>query len=114
VLYEGDLVATPGTVSAVVKLDSGGRTELSLLNMILPQVCGIVGAVALVAGIILLVRKPREDMSELDAVSPGPAAAAAASSGRAPVPAMEAEAFEATAQSSESEGPEATGGPGAW
>jgi len=113
VLYEGDLVATPGTVSAVVKLDSSGRTELSLLNTILPLACGIVGAVALVAGIILLVRKPREDMAELDAISPGPAAAAAASGGRAPVPAMEAEAFEATARSPEGEGPEAAGGPGA-
>jgi hypothetical protein len=61
VLYDGDLVATPGTVSAVVKLDSSGRTELSLLNTILPPVCGIAGAVALVAGIILLVRKPRRD-----------------------------------------------------
>ena len=110
VLYDGDLVATPGTVSAVVRLDSSGRSELSLLDTILPLVCGIAGAVALVAGIILLVRRPREDMAELDAISAGPAAAAATSGGRAPVPAMEAEAFEGTPEGA---GPDAAGGPAA-
>jgi hypothetical protein len=61
VLYNGDLVATPATVTEVVNLDSSGRTELSLLNTILPVAAGIVGAVALVAGIVLLVRKPRKN-----------------------------------------------------
>ena len=109
-LYNGDLVATPGTVSAVVSLDSSGRTELSLLNTILPRLAGIIGAVALVAGIILLVRKPREDMAELDGISPEPAAPAAASSQRAVVPVTEAEAFEVTGPSPEGEGPDASGG----
>lgn len=59
VLFGGDLAATPGTVKAVVNLDSGGRTELSLLDTILPLAAGIAGAVALTAGIILLVRRPR-------------------------------------------------------
>jgi hypothetical protein len=53
-------------VRAVVKLDSSGRTELALLNTIIPLAAGIAGAVALVAGILLLVRKPRQD-------EPGPA-----------------------------------------
>ncbi len=113
VLYDGDLVATPGTVTAVVKLDSGGRSELSLLNTILPLVAGILGAVALIAGIILLVRKPREDMAELDGISPELSASAATSTERAVVPVMEAEAFEPAAQPSEGEGPEAAGGPDA-
>jgi len=103
-------VATPGTVSAVVSLDSSGRTELSLLNTILPRLAGIIGAVALVAGIILLVRKPREDMAELDGISPEPAAPAAASSQRAVVPVTEAEAFEVTGASPEGQGPDASGG----
>src|SRR5580693_2168044 len=43
VLFDGDLVATPGTVTAVVKLDSSGRSELSLLDTILPLMAGILG-----------------------------------------------------------------------
>jgi hypothetical protein len=61
VLYDGDLVATPATVTEVVNLDSSGRTELSLLGTILPLVAGIAGGVALIAGIILLVRQPRRE-----------------------------------------------------
>jgi hypothetical protein len=60
------LVATPDTVKAVVALDSSGRTELSLLEVIIPVAAGIAGAVALIAGIFLLVRKPRP-------AQPGPA-----------------------------------------
>jgi hypothetical protein len=66
VLFDGDLRATPDTVKAVVDLDSSGRTELRLLDTIIPLAAGIVGAVALVAGIFLLVRKPRQGQ-------PGPA-----------------------------------------
>jgi hypothetical protein len=66
VLFDGDLRATPDTVKAVVDLDSSGRTELALLNTIVPLAAGIAGAVALVAGILLLVRKPRK-------AQPGPA-----------------------------------------
>jgi uncharacterized iron-regulated membrane protein len=53
-------------VTAVVDLDSSGRTELALLNTIIPLAAGIAGAVALVAGILLLVRKRRP-------ARPGPA-----------------------------------------
>jgi hypothetical protein len=113
VLFDGDLVATPGTVTAVVKLDSSGRSELSLLNTILPLVAGILGAVALIAGIILLVRKPREDMAELDGISPELSVSAATTTERAVVPVMEAETFEPAAQPAEGEGPEASGGPDA-
>jgi hypothetical protein len=60
-LFDGDLAATPGTVKAVVDLDSRGRAELSLLDTTIPLAAGIAGAVALVAGILLLVRKPRRD-----------------------------------------------------
>jgi hypothetical protein len=84
VLYDGDLVATPATVSEVVNLDSSGRTELSLLDTILPLIAGIAGALALIAGIVLLVRKPRK--------------AAAAETGR-------------TSPEFAAGGPEATGGP---
>ena len=65
-LFDGDLRATPDTVRAVVALDSSGRSELALLNTTVPLAAGIVGAVALVARILLLVRKPRQGQ-------PGPA-----------------------------------------
>ena len=60
VLFDGDLQATPASVKQIVKLDSAGRNKLSLLGTILPIVLGIVGAAALIAG-ILLARKPREE-----------------------------------------------------
>jgi hypothetical protein len=60
-LFDGDLVATPATVTKVVGLDSSGRTELSWLNTIGPILAGAAGAVALIAGLVLLVRRPRSD-----------------------------------------------------
>ena len=73
VLFDGDLQATPASVKQIVKLDSDGRNKLSLLGTILPIVIGIVGAAALIAG-ILLARKPREEVA---LASPEPAAEAA-------------------------------------
>ena len=62
------------SVKQIVKLDSDGRNKLSLLSTILPIVIGIVGAAALIAG-ILLARKPREEVA---LASPASAADAAA------------------------------------
>jgi hypothetical protein len=59
VLFDGDLVATPATVTEVVSLDSSGRTELAWLDTFGPLTAGIAGA--LIAGIVLLVRKPRQN-----------------------------------------------------
>ncbi len=61
VLFDGDLVATPATVTEVVGLDSSGRTELAWLDTFGPLTAGIAGALALIAGIVLLVRKPRHN-----------------------------------------------------
>jgi Porin PorA len=60
VLFDGDLVATPATVTEVVGLDSSGRTELAWLGTFGPLTAGIAGALALIAGIVL-VRSPRRD-----------------------------------------------------
>jgi Porin PorA len=80
-LFDADLIATPATVSAVVALDNSGRNKLSLIETIVPLVLGIVGGVALIAG-ILLARKPRADM-DLGNTSPESAADAADSPGPA-------------------------------
>jgi hypothetical protein len=66
--FDADLIATPASVTQIVALDSSGRNELTLIETTLPIVLGIVGGVALLAG-ILLRRKPHEDMAELDDVS---------------------------------------------
>ena len=76
-LFDADLIATPATVTNVVALDTSGRNKLNLIETILPLVLGIVGAVALVTG-ILLARKPHEDIAaEPAGTSPGSAADAA-------------------------------------
>lgn len=49
------------TVTEVVSLDSSGRTVLAWLDTFGPLTAGIAGALALIAGIVLLVRGPRRD-----------------------------------------------------
>lgn len=61
VLFDGDLAATPATVTEVVGLDSSGRTELAWLDTFGPVTAGIAGGVALIAGIVLLARRPPRD-----------------------------------------------------
>ena len=63
-----DLIATPASVTQIVGLDRNGRNELTLVDTTLPLVLGIVGGVALLAGIFLS-RTRREDLAELDEVS---------------------------------------------
>ena len=74
VLYDADLTATPASLSQIVALDSSGRNEITLVETILPLVFGIVGGVALVAGLILGFRgrRPRADLAELDNLPPRP------------------------------------------
>src|SRR5580692_3047201 len=54
--FDADLIATPASVTQIVALDNNGRNELNLLQTVLPLVFGIVGAVALIAGILLSLR----------------------------------------------------------
>jgi hypothetical protein len=77
VLYDADLTVTPASLSQIVALDSGGRSEITLVETTLPLVFGIAGGVALLAGAFLaLRRKPRDDMAELDDLPPWRAKAA--------------------------------------
>lgn len=82
VLYSGDLQTTPASVSAMVKLDSSGRTTISLLGTVLPITLGIIGALALIAGIVLARRPHREVGAAPGGTPPESSADAAAASGR--------------------------------
>jgi hypothetical protein len=106
VLFDADLIATPASEKAIVALDSTGRNELTLLRTTLPLVLGIVGAVALLAG-IYLGRRPPEDLA---APGDGAREAAPADSERAViVPAGNDEAAGRAAQAPEGDGPDASG-----
>jgi hypothetical protein len=84
VLFGGDLQATPASVAQIVKLDSDGRNKLSLLSTILPIVIGIIGAAALIAG-ILLARETREEIA-VGNTTPESAADAAGTPAAPPAP----------------------------
>jgi hypothetical protein len=112
VLFDADLIATPASVHQIVGLDSSGRSELMLLETTLPLVLGIVGGVALIAG-ILLGRRPRDDMAGLVDVS----APATPESGQGDRPAefagiapgLDDEPQELAAEAPEGEAPDASG-----
>ncbi|MGH3245002.1 MAG: DUF3068 domain-containing protein [Trebonia sp.] len=113
VLFDADLIATPASVTEIVGLDSSGRSELTLLQTTLPLVLGIVGAVALIAG-IFLGRKPRAAMAGLADETGEVAAPAAAepgsgrhSAGLAGIaPGLDDESREAAAEAPEGERPQ--------
>jgi Porin PorA len=81
VLFDADLLVTPASLNMIIGLDNNGRSELTLLNTTLPIVLGVVGGIALVAG-IFLARKRRDGMAELDVESRDMAASAAAEPAR--------------------------------
>jgi len=107
VLFDADLIATPATVDEIVGLDSSGRSELTLLETTLPLVFGIVGGIALIAG-IFLGRKPRDDMGELvDGARDVPAAESGHTAELAGiVPSLDDESQEAAAEAPEGERPQ--------
>ena len=68
-LFDADLKVTPASLTTIVKLDTNGRTELTLLKVVLPLVLGIVGVIALVAGLILGRRRRPTVDDELSVIS---------------------------------------------
>ena len=71
-LFNGDLVMTPASVSTAVGLDATGRTELTWFEVIGPLIAVLVGIVALVTGIVL-VRRRGDQPEEARAEEPEPA-----------------------------------------
>ena len=62
-LFDANLKVTPSSLTTIVKLDTDGRSKLNLLKVVLPLVLGIVGVIALAAGLILG-RRRRQDVDE--------------------------------------------------
>jgi Porin PorA len=74
VILDGTLNFTPQSVHTVVGLDNTARSELSLVEVVLPLVLGVVGLIALVAGIVLAqVRRGDQADAAMDTI-PQPAA----------------------------------------
>jgi hypothetical protein len=72
-LFNGDLVMTPASVSTAVGLDATGRTELNWLVVIGPLLGALLGLVALVTGIVLVRLRPGGQPQEARAEEPEPA-----------------------------------------
>jgi hypothetical protein len=116
VLFDADLIATPASLTEIVGLDSSGRSELALLETTLPLVFGIVGGVALIAGIFLR-RKPRDGMAELVGATREADSSASAEPSRGRhsaelagvVPSLDEEGPERAAEAQEGEAPDASG-----
>lgn len=62
-LFDANLKVTPSSLTTIVKLDTDGRSKLTLLKVILPLVLGAVGVIALVTG-LLVGRSPRPTVDE--------------------------------------------------
>jgi len=74
VILDGTLKFTPPSIHTVVGLDNTARSELSLLNVILPVVLGVLGLIALVAGIVLAQARRGDQPETAEDTIPQPAA----------------------------------------
>lgn len=63
VIFDGHLDFTPQSIQIVVNLDNSARSKIALLEVILPLVLGVVGLIALITGIVLVLRR-RDDQAE--------------------------------------------------
>jgi hypothetical protein len=94
-LLDANLVASQATINEIVAIDNSGRLKVTLLNTVLPIVGSVVGALALVAA-LLLHRKPREDVEAGNSatapeLAPVPAPDLAAAARTSPIPGLDGE-----------------------
>ncbi len=73
VILDGTLKFTPQSIQTVVNLDKSARGKIQLLEVILPLVAGVLGLIALVTGIVLVLRRPDDQAQDSGATVPEPA-----------------------------------------
>jgi hypothetical protein len=131
-LFDGTLATTPASLTWIVAIDNSGRLKITLIQTILPIVSGVLGAILLVWG-ILLVRARRSftesgfaamthELAAAAAPPPpdtAPGAAKSAGAGKhasdnsrstGVVPGLDHDAREGSAEASKRDNPEAPGG----
>ncbi len=74
-LFDGHLAMTPQSIQAAVNLDKSGRNKITLLEVILPIVTGVVGLAVLITGILLARRRPGDQPDAADTEENEPALA---------------------------------------
>jgi hypothetical protein len=72
-LFQANIIMSPGSVQQAVHIDSTGRTELSWLRDLGPLILGLAGLVFLVAGILLAWFKRRGQTEQISSEEPEPA-----------------------------------------
>jgi hypothetical protein len=115
-LFDANLAATQASIDGLVAIDNDQLTKHSFVSTLLPLVTGVLGAILLVVG-VLIIRRPRAEGEDVEAGrSPGAPELAAAEpeeeAGRGSlVPGLDDKPREATAESpmvkSEAAAPEA-------
>ena len=66
VLLSADFQTSPDSVASAVSTDNGRATKISLINVTIPIVAGLLGIVALIAGLVLSRSRPEDEEYEDD------------------------------------------------
>jgi hypothetical protein len=74
VILNGTLNFTPQSLHTVVGLDNTARSEVALIEVVLPLVCGVLGLILLVVGIVLAQARRGDQSDAAMDTSPQPAA----------------------------------------
>lgn len=72
-LFNGDLAMTPESIQAAVNLDTSGRKQITLLQVVIPLVAGLAGILLLITGIVLARGRRGDQPYEADAEETEPA-----------------------------------------
>ena len=66
VLLDATFKTTPASIASGVSTDNSGRSEISVLNVIVPIAAGVLGIILLVVGLVLSTRRDEDDEYEDD------------------------------------------------
>jgi hypothetical protein len=71
VLLSGDFVSTPASVSYMAgTFDAGNRTQIQVIEVVIPVAAGLVGLILLVFGLVLSRREPQDEYEEYEQEEP--------------------------------------------